>query len=76
LAAKGRELVATMTLGFVFCAMFGVAVLVWAATGQALILWMLPWYVADWFAIVIGGAIVRMRRSAATIRPSEACNLS
>jgi vacuolar-type H+-ATPase subunit I/STV1 len=63
LAAKGREMVATMTLGLVFCAMTGAAVLVWVARGQALILWMLPWYVADWFAIVIGGAIVRMRRS-------------
>lgn len=70
LAAKGREMVATMTLGLVLCAMTGVAALVWAATGQALMLWMLPWYVADWFAIVIGGAIVRTRRSAATTRPS------
>jgi hypothetical protein len=70
LAAKDREMVATMTLGLVLCAMTGAAVLVWVATGQTWILWMLPWYVADWFAIVIGGAIVRMRRSAATNLPS------
>ena len=66
LAAKGREMVATMTLGLVLCLMTGAAVLVWVATGQALNLWMLPWYAADWFATVIGGAMVRMRRSAAT----------
>lgn len=70
LAAKGREMVATMTLGLALCAMTGAAMLVWVATGQALMLWMLPWYVADWFAIVTGGAIVRMRRSAATNLPS------
>src|SRR6266478_6379632 len=62
LATKGREMVATMTLGLVLCAMTGVAVLVWVATGQALMLWMLPWYVADWIAIAAGGAIVRVRR--------------
>jgi len=70
LATKGREMVATMTLGLVLCAMTGAAVLVWVATGQALNLWMLPWYIGDWFAIVIGGVIVRMRRSAATNLPS------
>jgi hypothetical protein len=72
LAARRREMVATMTLGLVFCAMFGVAALVWVSTGQALILWMLPWYVADWFAIVMGGAIVRTQRSAATTLRSHA----
>ena len=69
LAAKGREMVATMTLCLVFCAMTGAAVLVLAATGKSLILWMLPWNLADWFAIMIGGAIVRRRRSAATNLP-------
>jgi hypothetical protein len=72
LAAKGREMVATTTLGLVLCAMTGAAVLVWVARGQALILWMLPWYVADWFAIVIGGVIVRESRSAMSRRPSGA----
>ena len=69
LAAKGREMVATITLGLIFCAMFGAAALVCVATGRALILWMLPWYVADWFAIAISGAIVRTQRSAATTLP-------
>ena len=66
LTAKGREMVATMTLTLVFCAMTVVAMLVLLATGKALVLWMLPWNVADWFAIIIGGAIVRIRRSAVT----------
>lgn len=70
LAAKGREMVATMTLGLVLCAMTGAAFVWVATTGHALILWMLPWYVADWFSIVIGGAIVRLRRPAATNLPS------
>ncbi|HEY2498143.1 MAG TPA: permease prefix domain 2-containing transporter [Candidatus Angelobacter sp.] len=66
LAARGREMVATITLSLIFCAMTGAAVLMWVVTGRAAMLWMLPWYVADWFAIIIGGTIVRMRRSAAT----------
>ena len=72
LAAKGKEMLTTITLGLVLCAMTGVADLVWVATGQAFILWMLPWYVADWLAIVVGGAIVRTRRLAATTRRSKA----
>jgi hypothetical protein len=70
LAAKNREMVATMALGLVLCAMTGAAVLVWVANGQGFMLWMLPWNVADWFAILVGGAMVRMRRSAATNLPS------
>jgi hypothetical protein len=70
LAAKGREIVATMTLGLVLCAMTGIAALVLVARGHGLILWMLPWYLADWFAIVIGGVIVRESRSALSCRPS------
>jgi len=70
LAAKGREMVAAMALSVVLCVMTGAAALVSVARGQALVLWMLPWYAADWFAIVIGGVIVRMRRSAATTLPS------
>ncbi|MGC2743643.1 MAG: permease prefix domain 2-containing transporter [Candidatus Angelobacter sp.] len=66
LASKGREMVATMTLSIVFCAMTGAAVLVLLATGKGLHLWMLPWNSADWLAIMIGGTIVRMRRSTVT----------
>ncbi len=70
MAAKGREMVAAMALGLVLCAMTGAASLVLVARGHGLILWMLPWNFADWFAIVIGGAIIRTRRSVATTRPS------
>jgi hypothetical protein len=50
--------------------MTGAAVLILLATGKTLALWMLPWYVADWLAIMIGGVIVRMRRSDTTDSPS------
>jgi hypothetical protein len=64
LAAKGREMVATITLALVLCALIGSA-LVWVATHLPLgIVWML-WSFADPFAIVVGGAIVRTGRSAA-----------
>ena len=73
LAAKGREMVATMTLALVLGAMAGAASLVLLARGHdSFPPWMLPWYFADWFAIVIGGAIVRTRRSAAKTLPSGA----
>jgi hypothetical protein len=72
LAARGREMVATMTLALVYCAMTGAAVLMLLATGKTFALWMLPWYVADWLAITIGGLIVRMRRSGTTDSPAEA----
>jgi len=66
LVAKGREMVATMTLGLVLCALIG-ASFAWVAThwptGDAIV-WML-WQGADPFAIVVGGAIVRTRRSTA-----------
>jgi hypothetical protein len=72
LAAKRREMVATMTLVAVFCAMITVGLLQSLAKGHySSIQWMLmlrflPWYFADWFAIVIGGAIVRTRRPTPT----------
>ena len=69
-AAKDREMVVTLTLAFVLCAMTGAAV-VWVATRQTTILWMLPWNFADWFAMVLGGTMVRTHRSAATTLPSE-----
>jgi hypothetical protein len=73
LGAKGREMVATMTLGFIFGAMAVVAVLVMVSrTGDDAFLWRLTWNFADSFAVVIGGAIVRARRSVATVRPSIA----
>jgi hypothetical protein len=73
LAAKGREMVATTTLGLVYGAMavVGSAVSV-TRTGDGTLLWRLTWYFADSFAIVIAGAIVRTCRSAATTLPSKA----
>lgn len=71
LAAKGREMIATMTLGVVLSAMTGAA-LVWLATHQPMgSAWML-WSLADPFLIVVGGAVVRKRRSAAKPLPSRA----
>jgi hypothetical protein len=66
LAARGREMVVTGTLGLVLCAMAVASLLVIAAkTGDASFLWILPLSFADSFGIVVGGAIVRTRRSAA-----------
>ncbi len=71
LAAKGREMVATMTLALVFCALIAVA-LVWGAThGRMDGAWML-WACADPLAMVTGGVIVRTRRSAGATLPSRA----
>jgi hypothetical protein len=71
LAAKRREMVSTMTLALVHCALIGAA-LVWVAAHQPVdVAWIL-WSCADPFAIVVGGAIVRTRRSGAKTVPSEA----
>jgi hypothetical protein len=73
LAAKGREMVATMTLGLVLFGMAGVA-LPWVAAHFPMdnaIVWML-WQCAGPFAIVVAGAVVRTRRSDATSLPSAA----
>jgi hypothetical protein len=68
LAAKGREMVATMMLSLALGVLAGVAIWVVLAWGRPLFLWTLPWQFADWIAIVVGGAIVRTRRLAATTR--------
>jgi hypothetical protein len=65
LAAKGREMIATMTLALVLSALM-VAALAWVATHRPIdVAWSL-WPAADPFAILVGGAIVRTRRLAAT----------
>ena len=70
LAAKGREMIATMTLALVFCTLIFAAML-WVATHRGVdVAWML-WSSADPIAIVVGGAIVRTQRLAATTRPSN-----
>jgi hypothetical protein len=71
LAAKGREMIATMALALVFCTLIGAAA-VWVAAHRPMdVAWML-WSCADPVAIVVGGAIVRMHRSAAATLPSNA----
>lgn len=63
LLAKGREMVTTMTLALLQCALIGTA-WVWVALHRPMdVAWML-WQCADPCAIVLGGAIVRMLRSA------------
>jgi len=73
-AAKGREMTATSALGL-FLSALGVS---GALTGVARttgdgdygFLWTLPWILASSIAAVVGGAIVRTRRSVAPTRPS------
>lgn len=70
-AARGREMLATMSLGLFYAAMALIAsVYVVAKTGDAAYLWRLTWYFADPLAIVIAGAIVRSHRFAAATRHS------
>lgn len=62
LAAKGREMVAAVTLALIFFPMTGAA-LVWVAMhGHVSGEWML-WSCADPVAIMLGGVIVRMLRT-------------
>jgi hypothetical protein len=69
--AKGREMVATMTLVLVQFALIGSA-WVWVAMHRPMgMAWML-WSCADPCAVVLGGAIVRMLRSGAKPLPSRA----
>lgn len=73
LAAKGREMTVALTL---FMIVLGIVLsLVGVATNgdyEFLFLWALPTVLADAIPIVVGGAIVRTLRSAATTRPSTA----
>jgi len=74
LAAKGREMVATMTLAIVFYTMVGVGY--FASVGKhwpldLTLSWML-FQCSGPFAIMVGGVLVRTFRSAARARPSGA----
>jgi hypothetical protein len=72
LGAKGREMPATMTLALIFGAMtVAASVAMVIRTGGDVFLWRLTWYLADSLAIVIGGVIVRTRRSSAITLPSN-----
>jgi hypothetical protein len=62
--AKEREMTAATTLSLIFAAMTGAAVVNWVVEGHYWVLWRLTWNFADAFAILIGGVIVRTRRSA------------
>ena len=67
--AKGREMVATMTLGLFLCAMAVASLLLFTARGNDVTTWVwLPWETADWLAIVVGGVIVRTLRPSAPTR--------
>ena len=72
LVAKGKEMIATVTLALAFCALIGAAVLVWVAAHRPFDAVGMLWSCVDPFAIVVGGAIVRTRRSAAKLLPSGA----
>lgn len=68
LAARGREMLATMTLGFIRCALGVAGLLVWLAmdgNNATIFLWMPALQVVDALAMVIGGVMVRRRRMAA-----------
>jgi hypothetical protein len=70
---RGREMVATITLGLIFGAMAVVgSVYILSRTGDAASLWRLTWYFADAFAVLTAGAIVRTHRLAAASRLSNA----
>lgn len=70
--SKGREMVATIGLVLVYCAMTFAALFVWMAVGRAPVLWMLAWNLAAWFATILSGAIVRTLRSDAAMHRSHA----
>ena len=71
--ARGREMVATTTLGLIFGAMIVVALPVEVMRfGYATPLSRLMWYFSDSLAIVIAGAIVRTHRLGAATRHHQA----
>ena len=71
--ARGREMVATMSLGLIFGAMIVVSLpAVVMQAGYGIALSRLMWYFADSLAIVIAGAIVRTHRLGAAARHQQA----
>jgi hypothetical protein len=72
LVARSREIVAAIALVLAFFTMTAAAVPILVATGHTPVLSMLAWNFASWLAIMIGAAIVRMRRSATISGPSHA----
>jgi hypothetical protein len=70
LVAKGREMVATTTLGLIFGAMVVVALPSMVRHGIPLS--MLMWDFSDYLAVVIAGAFVRTHRLSAATRHQQA----
>jgi hypothetical protein len=63
--AKGKEMIATITLVLLLFGMTCAASWVWVARGNASMLWsMLPWIFLDWLAMLVGGAFIRIQRTA------------
>jgi hypothetical protein len=71
IVAKEREMAAATTLSLISAAMTGAAVVSWVVQGHYWVLWRLTWDLADMFALLIGGAIVRTRRSAHHLSGNE-----
>jgi hypothetical protein len=71
-AAREREMVATMVLGFIFGALAVIAsVNITIRFGYDASFWRFTWYFSDALAIVFAGAIVRTRRLAAASLSSK-----
>lgn len=68
--AKGREVVATLTLALIFSALVGNALVHVAIRGRVDLVWML-WSFADPLGIICGGIVVREIRSALSNRLSR-----
>lgn len=69
--APQREMVTTVTLAFIFAALAVVGSTYWAIRHSVdPILWQLMYFLADLFAIVVAGAIVRTHRLALKSRPA------
>jgi hypothetical protein len=64
LVSKGREMTATTTLALISSVLPITATLYLVASGKHLWFWMLPWSLASSLAFVVGGLLVRTRRSA------------
>jgi hypothetical protein len=69
LAARGREMVSTITLALVMSALIGAA-MVWVRTHLPLGVGWLLWSFGDPLAIVLGGVLVRTRGARSTTVPS------
>jgi hypothetical protein len=71
LVAKGREMIATLTLSLILCSMAASAMVVLLVRGQDLLLWNLLWQFVGWIAIGAAGATVRMYRTTPNRRSSN-----